>query len=503
MKRKILLNLIYLPLFLCVLFLSDSMVYAADTQTIQLNQEISDSLTTNSDENWYTFTLEESGVLSLEFFHETINSESWSITLYDKNSLPVFSSYNDKTKLVSPSYGLSEGSYSIKITCPYQYSTYTKQTYHLKVSFTITDTWEQEGNNVSSDANAIKVNKLYSGNLYNNQDEDWFSFAPSKNGCFSFDFLHEAAEADSWSITLYDSAMSPIKSFYSSAATDSTSCYGISSGTYYVHVTCPYKYTTYTSQTYSIRVNFKVSAAYESESNNSFSTADVIKTGKAYTGNLYVNSDIDYYKFTVSANGSFSFQFLNAYEDRHAWKITLYKKDKTPIFSYYNRNTALTSTKIGLAKGTYYFSVCCPYQYTTYSDASYQMKFTFKKSSYWESEGNGSLRTADTIKLTKRTSSVTGYIYGNSSSNTDKDYYTFMVSKKGQTTITFSHSVSENVTWKILIYNKKGKKITELNNQTKSSSKTITLSPGTYYVKVVTSSSTYSWTPYKVSIKTK
>ena len=49
--------------------------------------------------------------------------------------------------------------------------------------------------------------------------------------------------------------------------------------------------------------------SYESEDNDSLSTADAVPLGSAFSGRLSTSSDVDFYKITAASSGSLTISF--------------------------------------------------------------------------------------------------------------------------------------------------------------------------------------------------
>ena len=79
---------------------------------------------------------------------------------------------------------------------------------------------------------------------------------------------------------------------------------------YYLSVDVPSYY--YNGSSYSVTANLVAGSVegFESESNDTFATADTLALGTAITGQLSSSTDIDAYKLTVSAAGNASANYI-------------------------------------------------------------------------------------------------------------------------------------------------------------------------------------------------
>jgi len=350
---------------------------------------------------------------------------------------------------------------------------------------------ESESNDSKDNATAIAVNSITYGNLSKSNDVDWYKFTVSQNGYFSVSFSHTTLDNSRtyWVFRLYDSSGSSyidgVSSSYSVYGNSdiTTNTYGVKAGTYYIKITDDY----YSDAQYSIKVNFTAASNWETENNNSKDTADEIKVNSEYNGALTTSSDVDWYKFTVSQNGYFNVTFSHdALENsRNYWVLRLYDGTGASyidgISSSYSvaGNANVTTNTFGIKAGTYYIKVNDDY----HSGIPYKIKVNFTAASNWETENNNSKDTADEIKVN---SSYNGAL----TTSSDVDWFKFTVSSKCDVAISFDHAALEEsrTYWYIYIYDSAASsKLLTFSSQGNVSNKTsdyVSLSSGTYYVKI-------------------
>lgn len=462
---------------------------ATGTTEVAVNKPFTGNLETAAEEDLYSFKTSEKGSISLSFSSAEPKKDAWKIALLDSNKIPIVEFNSSEAAIQTKEYGYPAGTYYIKVLCPYQSLYYSNVNYTINVNFATRDDMEAEYNDDYKTANTIEVNQEFSGNLYKSADVDWYSFSTKKDGFMNLELLNEYKESDSWEATLYDSNRAPIYTIMNGDIKNVTPNIGLPAGTYYVSVNCPYSSLYYSVDTYQIKVNVTASTSYETEDNSFMDMADKITLNKLTTGNLYKGSDIDYYLFTTTANGYFNLTFQNEYLKGEYYTITICKKDKTPIYSFQNGETIASSMLLGLAKGSYYVEVKCPYSFLYHTQQEYKFKINYKKSSSWESEGNDTLKTADSIILKKSKETTSGLLYGNILTATDVDCFKVNITKEQKVTFLFNHEDVGYVSYNIKIFNSKNKEVTNITNNSSSSKKTITLTKGTYYVKVSCDSS--------------
>ena len=102
-------------------------------------------------------------------------------------------------------------------------------------------------------------------------------------------------------------------------------------------------------------------AYYESEPNDSISTADSISTNSTVYGVSNTGSDYDYYKFSLSSQGYITITMNHAQLDSGYWYVYLYDTNGNQMYYWkFDASYASNSTeKIGLPAGTYYVNIEC------------------------------------------------------------------------------------------------------------------------------------------------
>lgn len=240
----------------------------------------------------------------------------------------------------------------------------------------------------------------------------------------------------------------------------------------------------------------------ESESNNTAATANTISVNTTISGNLSSSSDVDWFKFTTSTNGSFYIDFQHELLSSSStyWKIYLYDATGvTPIdgtSSYYGviGNENRITYNIGITEGVYYIKIV----ESNHSQNTYNLKVCFSEESSWETEINNSKDTADNIAVNE--------VYKGSLSMNggDVDRYKFTVSSNCQVAISFNHEVinSGSTYWKIILYDNTA--VTKLYTFSRYGNTAtvifdyVDVTPGTYYAKI--EASNYSGKNYELSI---
>ena len=222
-------------------------------------------------------------------------------------------------------------------------------------------------------------------------------------------------------------------------------------------------------------------AYYESEPNDSISTADSISTNSTVYGVSNTVGDDDCYKFSLSSQGYITITMNHAQLDSdNYWSVYLYDTNGNQMFDWEfdARYSSNSTEKIGLPAGTYYLDI--DYGFGV-KGVDYNFKVNYTQSNYWETESNDSRTKADNI-------SVNTTYYGVSNTSGDDDYYKFSLSSQGYITITMNHTQLESDNyWSVYLYDTNGNQMFDWEFDARYSSNStekIGLPAGTYYLDI-------------------
>ena len=230
-------------------------------------------------------------------------------------------------------------------------------------------------------------------------------------------------------------------------------------------------------------------AYYESEPNDSISTADSISTNSTVYGVSNTVGDDDCYKFSLSSQGYITItmnhaQLDSAKYDTNYWRVYLYDTNGDQMFDWEfdARYSSNSTEKIGLPAGTYYLDI--DYGFGV-QGVDYNFKVNYTQSNYWESESNDSRTKADNI-------SVNTTYYGVSNTVGDDDCYKFSLSSQGYITITMNHAQLDSAKydtnyWKVYLYDTNWDQMFDWTFDARYSSNStekIGLPAGTYYLDI-------------------
>ncbi|MCR5040888.1 MAG: hypothetical protein K6C36_02165, partial [Clostridia bacterium] len=249
-----------------------------------------------ADEDYFTFTAETDGVVTVDLAHAVFNDEDafWTATLYNEEyeELARVTSTGRTASVSTPEIGVPAGVYYIGV----RQEAFSDREYAVTASFTAASDWEKEVNNSFETAQEIAVNAKTNGALANGSDLDYYTFTTDSAGAVSLEFTHAVfnSEETYWSATLYNDEFTQIARVDSTGknATVTTPQIGISEGTYYILVDPSWSYS---DGTYGIKPVFTAGDDWESETNDDFDSADEIAVNVKTNGALGTDGDEDWY----------------------------------------------------------------------------------------------------------------------------------------------------------------------------------------------------------------
>ncbi len=218
--------------------------YMTTAEEIAVNKTYEDNLTssTSGKENWYEFTLDEAGYISLTFNHEFVDTTSscWKAYLYDANEKTMdyyyYAGYNNIAE-TGRNIGLPAGTYYLYVKSA---SKFSSAAYNFQIDFTASEVWEKEWNNYTTTANEVDLDTTYYGSLASSDTEDYYTFSLAEATWITLKFEHEFVDKSSscWIVCLLDSDEKTLQKLYVAGSTlsyaaDTTK---LEAGTYYVYV---------------------------------------------------------------------------------------------------------------------------------------------------------------------------------------------------------------------------------------------------------------------------
>lgn len=450
---------------------------------LPLNMSMQGVISDYNDVDYYYFTLSDNGKIDIEFEHQIQNdSAHWKIELLnaDGGDICSFNSELNQMKSSTKNVGIPKGKYFVRVSS-YSSSVF-KVPYTLKVIYTKSSAWESEPNDDVSTADILKLNTLINGKLMTYEDEDFYRFTLTENGKIDLIFEHNAeSSSDSWKINLLNDNRQELASFESrlNQKTSSLKNIGLPKGTYYI------KISSYASsiqdKPYQLTVNYTKTNAWESEYNDDISVADPINLNTVINGKLMSDSDVDYYRFTLPADGKINIDFGHSEGiGAEYWTIDLLTDDAVEIAAFDSSMIQKTTklSDIGLPKGNYYIKVRTFYLLT---DTPYTIKVNYTKTTVWEKEFNNSISAANSAKIGTK-------YYGKIMDSADEDCYKINISSNNDYFLEFWHKAFKNPysQWTIGIRDKNNLTVSGLTSLANDAYvyDSVHLPKGTYYINI-------------------
>ncbi|OPX45544.1 hypothetical protein CLHUN_09200 [Ruminiclostridium hungatei] len=223
---------------------------------------------------------------------------------------------------------------------------------------------------------------------------------------------------------------------------------------------------------------------YETESNDSTGTANTISAGDTVYGKISFDKDNDYYKLRLTAGTSTTFSLSNI-PGGCDYDLILYDANGSIIGSstaFGNTSEKITRT---LSAGLYYINVK---GYSGTSSSNYTLTVSGSGSTTPTTppvHGGDAYEFNDTRELASNMGSGSLYLEANIHPLGDVDYYRFSVSSTTTEHIVL-YNPAVDLSYHFSVYNSTGGYVCSDGG---IGDCTVTLSPGTYYIKVFSYSS--------------
>ena len=234
------------------------------------------------------------------------------------------------TETISSVVRVMPGIYYIRVSA-YNYS---KEKYTISLLFdTEDDSFENEPNDdLNSQAMIISTDKLYTGNLTNENDTDYYKFSISEKRKVWIEFLHNKTSGTNtfWKLYFFDDSDGTLLRLNSSGenAKLTSDCLRLPPGNYYIRI----ERDSWSSIDYSFCVYSQTEEkGTESEDNGDFGTATPISLNSSLTGNIQSERDVDFYTFSLNESKSIQISFDHNRIDSEDvfWKYELYSRESS------------------------------------------------------------------------------------------------------------------------------------------------------------------------------
>lgn len=361
---------------------------AETAQKITLGDNIKGSITPEKDIDFYSFTLTQSGRVTLDmksymryycmYIYDTSGNKVWYTDQNEYNSTVRF---RQDVRTID----LEKGTYSIKVT-GYNYETSSPSTgnYELKTSFESAGANEQESNNQAENANVFIPGETINGLIGLNDKIDFYQFTIAHSGKISLDMT---SYMKYYSLVIYDMSGNTLwythENEYNHTVGFRNDKYNIylEAGSYYLKVNGYQLYTNdgyFSTGRYTLKTAYTDAKANEKEPNNSTKEANKISFNKEYIGLIGSNDRYDFYEIEIDEKRTVNMDITSYMK---YYTINVYNTSGNSVWSVYEKEYNAMSGfrqdmhQITLNKGTYYIKIT-GYQYGTSNPSTGTYQFT-------------------------------------------------------------------------------------------------------------------------------
>ena len=512
-----------------------------------INASVTGNLNDKNDRDYFKFNMGEPGEAWIEFSTpDDINQDMWTIYIQNaKGSINTYSAgksgvaINGRRNFISENLTLEPGLHYIIIYS--EAGVFSNSDYNMTLhsdTAPVPDTGDDNTTDFPTTVptNPYNVNITHEGSVKSAGDSSTYDFGLNHNGSISVDFYSaQSVTKQAWILNIFDKNNKLLYSgkygdegvYNSSMAMRLTTSdkIRVPAGSYYVQV-LPINAYDFSTTAYKLKINYSPESKtalnserelFETEVNNTQYTANTLTVGSYLTANLSDSGDSDFYKFTLTQNGSAQILFMSdTAVKRNNWEVELYTEDSSSSPLYKDSFGAdgevdmqllkfklSGSNSIRLPAGTYYIKVSAP-NIINYSNSDYMIKVGFTEErpgdTLYETEFNNTPQTANFLPFNED-------IKGNIFDTSDIDYFKIAVSKENidsaaenqeeaeiQIKFTVSDKVNANL-WFIKVYDAAYKELksypvgAEGGNISDDGTKyyktgEISLIPGDYFVSI-------------------
>ncbi len=483
---------------------------------LPVNTPVKGQLKSSADKDYYVLTVDEPSVLTVDFRHPQVESDSWYwyLTLsdddYDPLGYELYTGWGDGSTWQE--IGLAPGTYYFDVEVSSS-GNWSDGVYTLTANLRPADDWEQECNDELAKANGLALDAPTNGTLVWYGDSDWYKLTLPEDGGLYLDLSWDAVKDSSkyWIVELYTDANrnDPVDRWYfyqKNAPVENAVGLGLPAGDYYVYVKSNSS-SDFTDAKYVLTAKLDTDTLWEREANNSWATANDLPNSwpdeTVLKGSLMSVGDTDWYRIEAKNPLLFTLDFDHAASDsvNSFWVVSLLASDGTTVLSgrTYTGKTADETAwdGIGLGAGTYYLKVE-QYGSSSPNDGVYTITADFYSDDYFEEEINDTYQTATPMGL--------GVMQvGSLMRSNDVDWHSFTLAEDTGLYLDFLYSQVENSAnnWKVEILDSKRNTLLtryfyEKNKADLNRSEGLGLPAGDYYVRVTGDG--YSSAPYTLQL---
>lgn len=333
----------------------------ADATPVLLNTPYAGVISDKKDVDFYAFTLTENAAVNVTLggSGKGNKNNAYSYAVYsgtDGSPLASVSMTGASQLTETGNLYLAPGPYLVQIVSG---STNLDDEYTLTVRTAQAGVMEAEANNTPETANTIPVNEEVHASIGQEGDVDCYAFTLTEPSVIQprFTFRPTESSAKTYVLTILDSSRNELLKV-NIGGKESTKIIvpvALLPGSYTLKVENP----RFIRQEYTLQLVCQAAENVEREPNDTAALATALEMGKAYTGVLVTEKDVDYYRlvFTETTQVTLDFSFAQHVTTSTAFALTIEQNGKTQWSANIKGDSGGTSQQLQFPAGEYYIRV--------------------------------------------------------------------------------------------------------------------------------------------------
>ena len=335
---------------------------------------------------------------------------------------------------------------------------------------------ESEPNDNPAQANQLPLNTWVKGKMDDeyDYDVDWYQFTIPKRGVSQIEMIPDSTNTSGagWKVSVQD--VNRHEMLQISGRTAESYKLGLAPGKYYMKVSGIHQTFVDNTHPYNLRINYSESEEWEIEQyyeNKNFSNANNILPNKKYTGNMYSERDVDYYRVKINGKQqtTVTFSIDDTVSSPGRWMVELIEYNTRKSLGFYTTSENLTRTVqcngdliIKVSTGLWWYAEGDIYhvqaEVKNANKTTTPVKATVKKPSATKITSIKAGKRKATVRW-KKASNATGYYVYRSTSPRGK--YKKVTTVTGRTYYTDKKSLKskKNYYYKVVSIRKSGSKV--------------------------------------------
>lgn len=210
---------------------------------------------------------------------------------------------------------------------------------------------ESEPNDNPAQVNQLPLNTWVKGKMDDeyDYDVDWYQFTIPKRGVSQIEMIPDSTNTSGvgWKVSVQD--VNRHEMLQISGRTAESYKLGLAPGKYYMKVSGIHQTFVDNTHPYNLRINYSESEEWEIEQyyeNKNFSNANNILPNKKYTGNMYSERDVDYYRVKINGKQqtTVTFSIDDTVSSPGRWMVELIEYNTRKSLGFYTTSENLTRT---------------------------------------------------------------------------------------------------------------------------------------------------------------